>query len=201
MFVSTLQVFLTAGLYSATFKADKPGVRRSRASMPTKLNGTMAVTSRKEQAAALVQGTARQRGKAGQTIFPPPVHFGETLLVQQRDFRLPFPLLEQEGGIRDKMNSRRKPPPYGQISTNRFVSRKKIKAEEPICQCDPSSDCGEDCMNRILQYVCDPKSCPCGERCTNGTLGKRKGHKTDVSYVSYAHTCGLFASLVTHRLL
>jgi hypothetical protein len=27
--------------------------------------------------------------------------------------------------------------------------------------------CGEDCLNRRTNTLCDPKTCPCGEACTN----------------------------------
>jgi hypothetical protein len=52
-----------------------------------------------------------------------------------------------------------------------------------ICRCDPESDCGDNCINRIMRYLCG-KSCPCGERCTNKSLAKRKGANVKVAYVS-----------------
>mgnify|MGYP001561684911 FL=1 len=30
-------------------------------------------------------------------------------------------------------------------------------------------------LDRMMQYCCSPKSCPCGDKCTNVSLGKREG--------------------------
>ena len=54
---------------------------------------------------------------------------------------------------------------------------------QAICRCDPESDCGDNCINRIMSYLCG-KNCPCGARCTNKSLAKRKGASVKVSYVS-----------------
>ena len=51
----------------------------------------------------------------------------------------------------------------------------------PACQCDPvTGDCGEQCMNRMMQIVCTPRTCPCGPRCTNGSLGKRAAPELEI---------------------
>ncbi|PWN40769.1 SET domain-containing protein, partial [Ceraceosorus guamensis] len=115
---------------------------------------------------------------------PAPVHYGNTLLVEQRDFRLAYPIAKRGEELRDKMDAKKKPPPYKSISKNRWVSRKRIHGEVPVCICEPSSNCGEECMNRVLQYICNPKQCPCGERCTNISLAKRAKVTTTVTYVS-----------------
>lgn len=169
--IRTPQAFLTSGLYSADYKSNNPikskGVIRGRAVLPAVGKGR-GMSGR------------RRRGPA----FPEPMHFGQTLLSQQRDFRLPFPLLVQVDEVRAKLDAKRKPPPYKQIRTNKYFHRPKLAGEVPVCHCDPDSDCGDNCMNRILQFVCDPRACPCGERCTNTSLGRRPSRKIDVAYVS-----------------
>lgn len=116
------------------------------------------------------------------TAFPQPVYYGQHLLTGQREFSLPSTLLEESADLRARVEAKRKPPPYRFIDRNRYVTRPKLNGELPLCQCNPASNCGEDCMNRILQFICSPKICPCGDRCTNIDLGKRPHAKCDVAY-------------------
>ncbi|TNY22234.1 hypothetical protein DMC30DRAFT_161392 [Rhodotorula diobovata] len=161
------------------------------------------------------------------TALPPPVHHGETLVDDERAFRLPFDILrdcyfapeaasragkgkgkgkgkgrvgggedEAPSGVRregkggDKTTAEdiakremsKKPPPYRYIGKNVYFNRRPDKAELPaICMCKlPSKPtepgCGNDCINRLMQYCCDPKKCPCGpDRCANLPLNKREG--------------------------
>ena len=37
-------------------------------------------------------------------------------------------------------------------------------------------------MNRLLQFICDPKTCPSASNCTNTSLGRRNNVKTTVAY-------------------
>lgn len=72
-------------------------------------------------------------------------------------------------------------PTYHPISRNRYVSRARMYGTTPACQCDPATgDCGEQCMNRMMQIVCTPRTCPCGPRCTNGSLGKRPAPELEI---------------------
>lgn len=131
------------------------------------------------------QGRLSARGvlePISEPAFPEPVHFGRDLLTGTREFSLPPPLLEQSSALRARLDAKRKPPPYRQIDRNRYTSRPKLNGELPLCQCDPSSNCGDDCLNRILQFVCNAKVCPCGERCTNVSLGKRPRARCDVAW-------------------
>ncbi|KPV71769.1 uncharacterized protein RHOBADRAFT_56389 [Rhodotorula graminis WP1] len=159
------------------------------------------------------------------TALPPPVYHGETLVDDERAFRLPFDILrdcyyapeaasragkgkgrkgrgrggadeadaattkrEGKGGDKTtaadiaKREMSKKPEPYRHIGKNVYVDRKPDKAELPaICMCTlpaRSTDmgCGQGCINRLMQYCCDPKKCPCGpDRCANVPLNKREG--------------------------
>lgn len=59
-----------------------------------------------------------------------------------------------------------------------------------VCECKPpaaDSDelgCGDSCINRALEYLCSPKTCPCGERCGNKSLYKRETPNLKVFWVS-----------------
>ncbi|PWN33764.1 SET domain-containing protein, partial [Meira miltonrushii] len=129
-----------------------------------------------------LQGTSRQRNTNHVSAFPLPTDFGYWVLTENKDFRLPYPISQEIDDIRLKMASKRKPPPYKHISSNRYVSRPKLPGEIMICQCPPTGTCDETCVNRQTQYLCHPKHCPCGERCTNVQFGKRKSIKTEVHY-------------------
>ncbi|GAA5937095.1 hypothetical protein JCM1841_001881 [Sporobolomyces salmonicolor] len=81
----------------------------------------------------------------------------------------------------EKRERSRKPEPYRHISRNVYVDRKPDRALIPaVCMCTPPTSkrglgCGESCINRMMQYCCDPKLCPCGDQCTNLPLNKREG--------------------------
>jgi histone-lysine N-methyltransferase ASH1L len=165
------KVFLTSGLYSDDHK----------------VNDTVKVPTRKSflssQKERLQHGTERTRA-AGirRSAFPLPTDFGYWVLTEKRDYRLPFPIAEEIGEIREKMASKRKPPAYKHISQNKYYSRPKLPGEIMVCQCPPTGTCDENCMNRQTQYLCHPKLCPCGDRCTNIQFGKRKPIKTEVHW-------------------
>lgn len=115
-------------------------------------------------------------------LLPEPVHFGAKLLTEERDFCLPYPIHQSMDKLRDRVNAKRKPPRYQQISKNKYYSRAKLQGEVPLCNCEPGSGCGNDCMNRMLQFICDPRTCPSGANCTNISLGRRPNVKTTVAY-------------------
>lgn len=163
------KVFLTSGLYSNDHKVNES------AKVPTR-------KSLHDSNHRLLQGTSRQRNTNHVSAFPLPTDFGYWVLTEKKDFKLPFPISQEIDDIRLKMASKRKPPPYKHISSNRYVSRPKLPGEIMICQCPPTGTCDETCVNRQTQYLCHPKHCPCGERCTNVQFGKRKSIKTEVHY-------------------
>ncbi|GAA5993290.1 hypothetical protein JCM10908_001415 [Rhodotorula pacifica] len=76
----------------------------------------------------------------------------------------------------------RKPPAYRYLGKNVYMGRGPDKAAIPaICMCRPPArknemGCGSGCINRMMQYCCEPKLCPCGpEQCGNPPLSKREG--------------------------
>ncbi|UZJ57294.1 hypothetical protein CBS101457_006614 [Exobasidium rhododendri] len=160
------KVFLTSGLYSSDFKSgetsEKPSAMR-----------------KQEIQEGLGRGTARTRKSSA---FPLPTDYGRYLLEERKDFRLPYSVSQEIDGIREKLEQKKKPPPYKHISQNRYVSRSKLPGEILICQCPRDEDCGDLCVNRQTEYLCHPKHCPCGERCTNIYFGKRKAVRTEVQW-------------------
>ncbi|GAA5948495.1 hypothetical protein JCM3765_004902 [Sporobolomyces pararoseus] len=113
-------------------------------------------------------------------------------------FKLPFDILRDfyyaedavvsgKGGQRDeptedveKRESSRKPAHYRHLQTNFYVDRKPDRIDvAAVCMCQPPEDkaqlgCLETCINRMMQYCCDPKICPCGAQCSNVPLNKRQ---------------------------
>ena len=106
------------------------------------------------------------------------------VLTARREFELPRRLLDTHEQRCARMRKRAKPAFYHTIKRNRFVSRVRMYGTTQPCQCDPATgNCGESCMNRMMQIVCHPRTCPCGSRCTNGSLGKRPAPELQVAYV------------------
>lgn len=129
-----------------------------------------------------VASTSLHSAEKRNTILPAPIHFGAKLLYEERDFRLPFAIYQKMEELRDRVNAKRKPPRYQQISKNKYYSRPKLQGEVPLCNCKPGSGCGADCINRMLMFICDPRTCPSGSNCTNISLGRRPTVKTTVAY-------------------
>ncbi|SNX81720.1 uncharacterized protein MEPE_00425 [Melanopsichium pennsylvanicum] len=121
-------------------------------------------------------------GEIQNAVFPTPVHFGAKLLTEERDFCLPYPIHQKMDQLRDRVNAKRKPPRYQQISKNKYYSRPKLQGEVQTCSCKAGSGCGDGCINRMLMYICDPRTCPSASNCTNVSLGQRPAIKTAVAY-------------------
>lgn len=116
-------------------------------------------------------------------FLPEPLYGGIEILGGRRDFKLPKSLVNEQENLRARVDAKRKPPHYQHISKNRYVSRPKLQnAEIQVCNCNPASGCGDNCLNRRMEYICNPKSCPCGERCTNISLAKRPHARCDVQW-------------------
>jgi [histone H3]-lysine36 N-dimethyltransferase NSD2 len=77
-------------------------------------------------------------------------------------------------------NIKEQPQVFKKIRTNLYVCPKPRLIEVPECMCDPGSDCGDDCLNRIMMIECNPKSCPAGSTCTNNRLLKHRYPKLKV---------------------
>ncbi|SPO20067.1 uncharacterized protein UTRI_00461_B [Ustilago trichophora] len=134
------------------------------------------------EADAVASTSTLRPGEAQNPVLPMPIHFGAKLLTEERDFCLPYPIHQKMDQLRDRVNAKRKPPRYQHISKNKYVSRPKLHGEVPLCNCKPGSGCGADCLNRMLMFICDPRTCPSASNCTNVSLGRRPAVKTAVSY-------------------
>lgn len=127
----------------------------------------------------------KKRGKTtkSQNALPLPLYHGNALLSEQRDFELPFDIYEANRlGL---IESHRRPDPYIKLRTNVFVERRKLSEDEfvAVCSCNPPSDgltskgCGDDCINRMMQYECSPRHCPAGDSCSNQPFRNNEGVK------------------------
>lgn len=64
-----------------------------------------------------------------------------------------------------------------------YVERKPRKEDDDnaVCKCMPPKEglgCGDDCLNRMMFFECDPSTCPCGDMCSNQRFKKRQFIKT-----------------------
>jgi hypothetical protein len=73
-----------------------------------------------------------------------------------------------------------KPAEFKKIRTNLYVCPKPRLIEVPECMCEAGSDCGDDCLNRMMMIECNPKRCPAGATCTNNRLLKHRYPKLKV---------------------
>ncbi|KAI9028869.1 hypothetical protein CLU79DRAFT_736471 [Phycomyces nitens] len=168
--------FLKAALYSLQYKipslATKP---------PKTLVKTPTKAGSKKQDEAPFQCTSEKTFK-----FPMPIHHGALLIDSYAEFQLPPDIMEEyKLGLIGKFGVRPtslKKPIFTRLRSNIFVGRKPNRTEHQApCQCVPPPDgskgCGEDCLNRMLFYECDPKSCPCKSQCSNQRFQRKEGTK------------------------
>ncbi|KAI9244085.1 hypothetical protein EDC94DRAFT_25426 [Helicostylum pulchrum] len=122
-----------------------------------------------------------------------PIHHGEFLMSKAKEFELPADILQERdlGLIKGLMADRE--PFFTRIRSNIFVERKPQHRldEQAVCHCLPptekdQSGCGDDCINRMLFYECDPKCCPCGTKCSN-TRFQRKERKKGLQVFQTDH--------------
>ncbi|KAK4153708.1 hypothetical protein C8A00DRAFT_15076 [Chaetomidium leptoderma] len=101
---------------------------------------------------------------------PQPMYTGLRILINGRDFKLPFDVCNP------LPPGQPKPTAYRTMTKNRFVGNatsywKKTPHFEDFasrCVCKPEDGCGEDCQNRIMLYECDETNCNLGKpQCTN----------------------------------
>ncbi|KAK3846797.1 MAG: hypothetical protein J3R72DRAFT_363315, partial [Linnemannia gamsii] len=107
-----------------------------------------------------------------------PINYGAVLMSTQRDFSLPFDILQasQMGRLRKTVQ----PDPFVKIRSNIFVERKRRTETSPmVCHCKPPRPdqgrigCGDDCYNRVMFYECISAHCPCGDLCSNQRFQKK----------------------------
>ncbi|KAG0031835.1 Histone-Lysine N-Methyltransferase ash1l [Podila clonocystis] len=175
--------YLKSGLYSADLKLD-PHKRLVKVTMgknktqevkpvaPVKLVTTTRSGRVTGTAAAIAAAQAKLAKVESPSFFQLPINYGAVLMSRQRDFQLPFDIVQAwKAGVLQK---RREPEPFTKIRANIFVERKRrIETSPMVCHCarpPPGSGrigCGEDCYNRVMFYECIPSLCPCGDQCSN----------------------------------
>ncbi|KAF9281345.1 Histone-Lysine N-Methyltransferase ash1l, partial [Mortierella antarctica] len=175
--------YLKSGLYSADLKLDphkrlvkvtlgKNKMQEVKPVAPVKLVTTTRSGRVTGTAAAIAAAQAKPAKVELPSFFQLPINYGAVLMSRQRDFQLPFDIMQAwKAGVLQK---RREPEPFTKIRANIFVERKRrIETSPMVCHCvrpPPGSGrigCGEDCYNRVMFYECIPSLCPCGDQCSN----------------------------------
>ncbi|KAI0403579.1 hypothetical protein F4802DRAFT_607993 [Xylaria palmicola] len=111
--------------------------------------------------------------KANKTL-PAPMFLGLRMLMEGRDFKLPFDLCNP------LPPGQPKPDEWRKITKNRFVGDaaaywKKIPhfKDQSKCTCTPEDPCDEACVNRSMFYECDSTNCNVGEKlCQNRAFAR-----------------------------
>ncbi|KAG0213825.1 Histone-Lysine N-Methyltransferase ash1l [Mortierella sp. GBA30] len=164
------KVYLKSGLYSSDLKVSSVAVPDN-AKVPTTIKSGRHST----RSNALTVGSRRgsSASSSGSTpFFQLPINYGAVLMSRQKDFCLPFDIMQawHAGLLRKTMQ----PEPFVKIRSNVFVERKRRTETSPmVCHCTPPPPgsgkvgCGEDCYNRVMFYECVVGHCPCGDLCSN----------------------------------
>ncbi|KAL7621208.1 hypothetical protein AAE478_008525 [Parahypoxylon ruwenzoriense] len=106
---------------------------------------------------------------------PMPIYNGMRMLIQGRDFKLPFDVCNP------LPPGQPKPDEWRKMTKNRFVGDagaywKKtphFKDYQSKCVCTPEDGCGESCQNRIMLYECDHTNCNVGPNlCQNRAFAR-----------------------------
>ncbi|GBF90197.1 histone H3 Lys 36 methyltransferase [Raphidocelis subcapitata] len=86
-------------------------------------------------------------------------------------------------------------PRFEMVKRNAYPSKEKPKRlahdDIAVCNCSPEpatlpdgsqlrAGCGEACLNRVMKIHCDPKTCPCGEGCSNRPFHLLEGQPMEV---------------------
>ncbi|KAK3367111.1 hypothetical protein B0T24DRAFT_381883 [Lasiosphaeria ovina] len=101
---------------------------------------------------------------------PSPMYNGLRMLMNGRDFKLPFDICSP------LPPGQPKPAHYRTMTKNRFVGDASAYWKKTPhfgdfaskCVCKPEDGCAEDCQNRIMLYECDETNCNVGKaHCQN----------------------------------
>ncbi|KAH7029419.1 uncharacterized protein B0I36DRAFT_244971 [Microdochium trichocladiopsis] len=108
-------------------------------------------------------------------VLPPPQFAGLRLLIQGRDFQLPFDICNP------LPPGQPKPKDWRTMTKNRFIGDARaiwkktphLQDYQSNCVCTPEDGCGESCQNRIMLYECDHTNCNVGiEHCQNRAFAR-----------------------------
>ncbi|KAG0300389.1 Histone-Lysine N-Methyltransferase ash1l [Dissophora globulifera] len=168
------KAYLKSGLYSVDLKINPTNNSKLSVmvaqSAKSGNNGKAAVVTSKRSRS----GISSPPG----THFQLPINYGAVLMSKQKDFCLPFDIMQawQAGLLRKTMQ----PEPFTKIRSNIFLERKRRTETSPmVCHCTPPPPgagrvgCGEDCYNRVMFYECISAHCPCGDQCSNQRFQKK----------------------------
>lgn len=124
--------------------------------------------------------------KKENSLLPMPMFFGERLLKEGRDFKLPFDVFSP------LPPGQPKPDEWRKSNKNVFVGdaaaewRVTKQMEYSACLCTPETGCDSDCMNRYMYYECDGRNCnltadQCGNRAFDDLRTRsKKGGKYNI---------------------
>ncbi|KAI0012019.1 SET domain-containing protein [Xylariaceae sp. FL0662B] len=113
-------------------------------------------------------------GQVNKTM-PQPIFNGLRMLIQGKDFKLPYDICNP------LPPGQPKPDEWRKMTKNRFVGDaaaywKKtphFKDYQSKCVCTPEDGCAESCQNRIMLYECDETNCNIGSRlCQNRAFAR-----------------------------
>jgi [histone H3]-lysine4 N-trimethyltransferase ASH1L len=132
------------------------------------------------------KSTSEGQERKENSIMPLPMFFGERLLKEGRDFKLPFDVFSPLPAGQPK------PDEWRKSNKNVFVGdaaqewRVTKQMEYSACICTPETGCDQDCMNRYMYYECDNKNCnlsagECGNRAFEDLRARvKKGGKYNI---------------------
>ncbi|KAF9126225.1 Histone-Lysine N-Methyltransferase ash1l [Mortierella sp. 14UC] len=163
------KVYLKSGLYSSDLKINATDNGK---------NGTKSLGVSRAIVSSRQRAKAESAAAAANSFFELPINYGAVLISRQKDFSLPFDIIQasQLGLLRKTVQ----PEPFIKIRSNIFVERKRRTESSPmVCHCKPPRPdqgrigCGDDCYNRVMFYECISAHCPCGDLCSNQRFQKR----------------------------
>ncbi|XP_018565359.1 histone-lysine N-methyltransferase ash1 [Anoplophora glabripennis] len=145
--------YLVAGLFSDYYKEDDETVRQKR-------------TENAQKSSRLTYNPSEHP----YGLLPPPYHCGKYLRCRKLPFQLPFDLWWQH--THSQLPGRDIVPSwnYRKIRTNVYNVKTTTGTCEPQpCNCKPSSNCGDDCINRLVL-----SECPASHRCQNQRIQRHE---------------------------
>ncbi|WWD08091.1 hypothetical protein V865_006202 [Kwoniella europaea PYCC6329] len=162
---------------SKSKKIDIPVGRSTRSKQASSSSTTTTTTTTKKTNAS----ASKDEQKVSVSFPPLPYDHGYDLFFnQEHEFTLPYNIMKEK--LDGKLDGKKKPMAYSKISKNIYPERQKYQTDfHAICKCSPESKCSDQCINRLMSYLCG-KDCPAGDECTNKTLRKRKAASYKVVY-------------------
>ncbi|KAG0266030.1 Histone-Lysine N-Methyltransferase ash1l [Mortierella polycephala] len=142
------KAYLKSGLYSSDLKTD-PVNGGIDSKLPVRLRvSSKQATSSKTLVVKGWTAAGTSSSPRSSPFFQLPINYGAVLMSKQKDFRLPYDIMQAwKAGLLSKTMQ---PEPFTKIRSR--VDR---------------VGCGEDCYNRVMFYECVSAHCPCGDQCSN----------------------------------